>query len=153
MINFFNFIVSSDILMENQSCFRPDHSCETSLNWLIMNFKEQRHEGNIIIAVFLDFQRAFETVDREILLEKLSKYGVKDIEHQWFKSYLNNRTQRTKIGSAFSTIAQTTFGVPQGPHLVHCCSCYTLMKSSKYLNIARSHCLQMMPYCLCVIKT
>lgn len=69
MINFFNFIVSSDILMENQSCFRPDHSCETSLNWLIMNFKEQRHEGNIIIAVFLDFQRAFETVDREILLE------------------------------------------------------------------------------------
>lgn len=111
---FYKYVINNKILIDNQSGFRPGHSCETSLNWLIMTLKEQRHEGNKIIAVFLDFQRAFETIHRKRLVEKLCKYGVKETELSWFKSYLSNRTQRTKIGNVFSNIEQTTFGVPQG---------------------------------------
>lgn len=49
---FYKYISENNILMENQSGFRHEHSCETSLNWLVTTLKQQRHEGNKIIAVF-----------------------------------------------------------------------------------------------------
>lgn len=57
---------------------------------------------NCIIAVFIDLKRAFETVNRDILMQKLEKYGVKDIELKWFQSYLSNRNQKTKCGNFIS---------------------------------------------------
>lgn len=69
---------------------------------------------NIICAVFLDFKRAFETLDRNILLKKLQKYGFEDKEFQWFKSYLNERTQKTKVDEWISEPKDVCLGVPQG---------------------------------------
>lgn len=111
---FYKYISENNILMENQSGFRHEHSCETSLNWLVTTLKQQRHEGNKIIAVFLDFQRAFETIDRNMLVKKLFMYGVKDAELDWFRSYLSNRTQRTSVNNKMSSAKSTYFGVPQG---------------------------------------
>jgi hypothetical protein len=51
----------------------------------------------IIVAVFLDFKRAFETIDRELFLWKLDQYGVKGAELGWFRSYLSNRSQETRF--------------------------------------------------------
>lgn len=111
---FYKYVEDNSLLIENQSGFRPSHSCESSLNWLIMNFKQHIHDGQKIISLFLDFQRAFETIDRLILIEKLSKYGVKGNELEWFKSYLTNRSQKTNINGEQSSAQLTTFGVPQG---------------------------------------
>lgn len=108
------FLEINGLITESQSGFREKHNCETLLNLTLNNWKITSYNKKIIIAVFLDFQRAFETVDREELLKKMQKYGIRDIEYRWFSSYLQNRTQRTKINSTISSAQNVTIGVPQG---------------------------------------
>ena len=64
--------------------------------------------------VFIDLKKAFDTVDHDILLNKLLRYGIRDLEHSWFVSYLNNRRQFCKVNGALSHIKDVTCGVPQG---------------------------------------
>ena len=54
-------------------------------------------KNNKILAIFLVFRRAFETIDRDILLQKLLKYGIEEEELMWFRSYLTNRKQNTRV--------------------------------------------------------
>ena len=67
-----------------------------------------------MLAVFLDFQRAFETIDRSILLRKLERYGIRGVELAWFASFLKGRTQLVKIGKVKSRPLANELGVPQG---------------------------------------
>ena len=64
--------------------------------------------------VFLDLKKAFETVNRHILLDKLNHYGFRGIINDWFSSYLKNRTQTTQVGYHISDKAVVGCGVPQG---------------------------------------
>ena len=68
----------------------------------------------ITAVLFLDLQKAFDTVDHEILLKKLYHYGVRGKAHDLLKSYLSGRMQRTKIRNVFSELASILWGVPQG---------------------------------------
>jgi hypothetical protein len=71
-------------------------------------------DNKIIIAVFLDFKRAFETIDRELLLRKMEQYGIKGAEFSWFRSCLSNRSQETMRKSLMQSIFSWVMGVPQG---------------------------------------
>ena len=64
--------------------------------------------------MFIDLQKAFGTVDYNILLSKLYHYGVKGTPHQWFKSYLTDRQQYTTINHQNSSLSNIKYGVPQG---------------------------------------
>ena len=66
------------------------------------------------MTIFLDFKRAFETIDGRILIEKMFMYGSRDNELKWFESYLNNRTQFTMVNNIKSEVINNNFGVPQG---------------------------------------
>jgi hypothetical protein len=70
---------------------------DTSLSLTLSAWKEMVEDNKIIVAVFLDFKRAFETIDRELLLRKMEQYGIKGAELSWFRSYLSNRNQETKF--------------------------------------------------------
>ena len=65
-------------------------------------------------VLFLDLRKAFDTVHHSILLDKLKHLGLSDNTVLWFKSYLNERLQVTKINDQISKEAKVTFGVPQG---------------------------------------
>lgn len=108
------YFEKNNLLIEQQSGFRQKHSCETALNMVIASWKEEMAARRRIVCVFLDFKRAFETIDREILLVKLESYGVKDRELRWFREFLSNRTQRTKVGKSVSDALRIDLGVPQG---------------------------------------
>lgn len=105
---------ANGILYENQSGFRDDHSCETALNSVILKWKHDIEKGMVVLKVFLDFKRAFETIDRKILIQKLHRMGVREIELKWFKSYLSNRTQRVKVEDCLSEANLVELGISQG---------------------------------------
>lgn len=110
-------IETNDIIIKEQSGFRKRHSCESALNLAMMNWMEDLESGKIIIAVFLDLKRAFETIDRQRLLAKLEKIGIKERELNWLRCYLSNRTQCTKFGGATSAKEEINIGLPQGSKL------------------------------------
>ena len=62
----------------------------------------------------MDFKSAFDTVNHNILISKLDRYGIRGIAGNWFSSYLANRMQRVCINSVFSSYKAVTTGVPQG---------------------------------------
>ena len=65
-------------------------------------------------VVFLDIRKAFDTVNLQILLDKLHCYGIGDGELLFFRSYLQNRTQCCSVNGQISTLQTVTCGVPQG---------------------------------------
>ena len=71
-------------------------------------------EGLINGVVFLDLKKAFDTVDHGILLKKLFLYGVRGRAHDWFGSYLSNRTQYCQVNGKLSEPRTIITGIPQG---------------------------------------
>ena len=59
---------------------------------------EQLDNNNYVFSLFLDFKKAFDSVDHKILLSKLKHYGIKGTCYNWLKSYLTDRTQYVSIG-------------------------------------------------------
>ena len=71
-------------------------------------------KGHIVGAVFIDFQKAFDTVSHEILSLKLNAVGISGPLHQWLMNYLFDRYQFTEINNKRSALLPIKFGVPQG---------------------------------------
>ena len=66
------------------------------------------------MGLFLDFRKAFDTVNHQILLKKKYKYGIRGVVYDWFKSYLSNRKQYVNINKVNSPKLNITCGIPQG---------------------------------------
>uniref|UniRef100_A0A8C5M4K1 Reverse transcriptase domain-containing protein n=1 Tax=Leptobrachium leishanense TaxID=445787 RepID=A0A8C5M4K1_9ANUR len=71
-------------------------------------------QGNLTGAIFLDFAKAFDTVDHGILLQKLKNSGIGDSTLTWFQSYVSDRSQYVSISDSTSLPLPVTCGVPQG---------------------------------------
>lgn len=81
---------------------------------MLFDWRAAQNKSKLIIAVFLDYQRAFETIDPKLLIHKLKQYGVQETSLRWFQSYLENRRQTVKIGDITSNERANNLGVPQG---------------------------------------
>ena len=73
--------------------------------------------------IFIDLKKAFDTVDHQILLDKIQFYGITGHAHKWFSSYLENRKQYCRVNDTTSNIVNIDIGVPQrsclGPLLLY----------------------------------
>ena len=67
-----------------------------------------------MISLFLDLSKAFDTVNHQILLNKLRYYGLQQSEYNWFQFYLSNRKQLVHSNSVASDTLFISTGVPQG---------------------------------------
>ena len=85
------------MINSRQSGFERSHSTATATIDVTDYILEKNPEGNLAGAVFIDLAKAFDTVDHKILLSKLDHYGIRDIEYNWFKSYLSDRYQVTLV--------------------------------------------------------
>ena len=65
-------------------------------------------------GIFLEFSKAFNTVNHNILIEKLNYYGIRGVIKDWFTSYLTNRYQHVSLGQTKSELQPVSCGVPQG---------------------------------------
>ena len=66
------------------------------------------------IGVFIDLFKAFDTINHEILINKLKHYGIHGLAREWIKSYLGNRQQYVEYNGAYSSYNSIKCGVPQG---------------------------------------
>lgn len=108
------YLESNNIITEHQSGFRKNYSCETAIQAVIDEWKLTISERQVVGVIFVDLKRAFETIDRERLLEKLYQYGITGTVLEWFRSYLKDRKQQVHFNDGWSKMLTTEYGVPQG---------------------------------------
>ena len=110
-----NFIDTHKIFNKLQFGFRNNHSTFMVLIIiLIENLVNTLDSGKCAVGIFLDFQKAFVTVDHCILLDKLYCYGIRSIAYEWFVSYLPSRQQSVMYNGRKSELKLIRCGVPQG---------------------------------------
>ena len=97
-----------------QHGFRKNFSCETALHSLLDAWKEDLDKNKFVVALFVDFKKAFDLVDQSILLRKLHHYGFSASALALMTNYFTQRTQITKVAKVFSTKESLNKGVPQG---------------------------------------
>ena len=93
--------------------FRQQYSTYHALINITENIGKALDDGNISCGVFVDLQKASDTVDHQILLTKLNQYGIRGVSNDWFKPYLSNRNQYVSINRYESGIAALNSGVLQ----------------------------------------
>jgi len=109
-----NYVERNNLLTEFQSGFRKNNSCESAIQSALVNWKAAVNSKKLVGVVLLDFKRAFETIDRKLLLLKLEAMGFKGTVLKWFGDYLSDRWQEVKFGAKVSCAKKTVHGVPQG---------------------------------------
>lgn len=138
------FINSENIIPPNQSGFRRNHGTETALAKVVDDVITASDSGLCSVLVLLDFSRAFDCLNPELLIAKLSHYGFSDATCAWFKTYLIGREQivetedqnRTKH---LSRVAGLERGVPQGSILSPILFSIFTADMPKYLQTCSYH--------------
>ena len=104
----------SNVFSDLQFGFRKKHSTNHALLNIFENIKEKLDNKTFSCGVFIDLEKAFDTVNHKILVKKLEFYGIRGISNEWFCSYLSNRQQRVKLDGKKSSYLNISCGVPQG---------------------------------------
>ena len=110
----YSFVTSKNIISENQFGFRANHSTSHAIHNSINFIKSSHAKGKHVLGFFIDLSKAFDTIDHEILLHKLSNYGIRGNSHDIKQSYLSDQYQHVKIDNQNSEDLLVKFGVPQG---------------------------------------
>ncbi|MCU7801455.1 MAG: reverse transcriptase family protein, partial [gamma proteobacterium symbiont of Lucinoma myriamae] len=94
--------------------FRKGHGCQTTLLRLIEDWKVALDKNEYVAAILMDLSKAFDCLPHDILLSKLSAYGLNAESVELLKSYLSGRKQQIKLNSVVSSWSEIKKGVPQG---------------------------------------
>ena len=105
---------ANDVLYPKQFGFRKHHSTTDAILCLFGDLLPCLDRKSMLVSIFIDLKKAFDTVPHELILAKLEKIGVRDTELCWFKSYMNNRRQFVQIGNSKSEVTNMRIGVQQG---------------------------------------
>ena len=81
---------------------------------MVDDWRKALDRDELVGSIMLDFSKAFDSINHEILVDKMSAYGIKSGELKWFRHYLSHRKQRVKIKDVYSSWTSVHRGVPQG---------------------------------------
>ena len=110
----YSFLENNKCLYDLQFGFRQNHSTNHAMLSIMQKIHNAIKDDNNAIGIFVDLQKAFDTVNHSILLEKLKYYGISGNINTWFRSYLCNRKQYVAIGGQSSKYTTLEHGVSQG---------------------------------------
>ena len=109
-----HYLENKNILNPLQFGFRRNHSTFQALNLFSSTIYSSLDAGLSVLSIFIDFSKAFDTVNHKILLDKMHYYGIRGPILSWFKDYLTDRNQTTTFNGVNSSCSKITLGVPQG---------------------------------------
>ena len=104
----------NNLLTEYQNGFRKKHSTVDTIFRYTSDLQNNKNSKYNTISLYVDFKKAFDTVNHGLLIRKLKLFGITDIALNWIETYLTNRTQQTQIGNDLSNEREVKTGVPQG---------------------------------------
>ena len=110
----YSFLNKYKCIYDLQFGFRNRHSTNHALIQITEKIRKAEDDNNFACGVFVDLQKAFDTVNHNILLQKLKYYGIRGTPLAWFTSFLQQRTQTVSINGDLSEKLTVTHGVPQG---------------------------------------
>ena len=108
------YLKQHEILPENQSAYRENHSTETTICTVMNDLVKIVDDGNCGILVILDLTAAFDTVDHNFLLDDLKSIGIEGWALKWFESYLFSGQMTVLVSNEKSETRSLERGVPQG---------------------------------------
>ena len=108
------FLSDNKILYNYQSGFRTNHSTNLCLSFLTDKILKGFDEDLLTGMILIDLQKAFDTINHEILLKKLEAIGFSDKCKRWFRSYLSERIFFTETENQLSVYGKVPCGLPQG---------------------------------------
>ena len=109
-----NYFEGNNYLHPRQHGFRKSYSTSTAIHRMLRNVYDAYDLGLSTSCAFVDYKKAFETLDHDILLQKLKLYGLSDCSLAWMKSYLENRKHTVYCNNNISKESTVSYGVPQG---------------------------------------
>jgi hypothetical protein len=109
-----NFLTKNNIIYKYQFGFRKNYSTSLALLDVLDMCYNNIDNSNKVVGIFLDLQKAFDSVDHQILLYKIQYYGIRGFMFDWLKNYLSDRKQYTVVNNVSSNIGSINYGVPQG---------------------------------------
>ena len=98
----------------NQSGFRAKHSCHTAITNLVEQWLSNINKNEITGVLIVDFMKAFDVIDHDLLLKKLKLYGFSKSALELISSFLSDRKQIVSINGSESSSQVIKYGVPQG---------------------------------------
>ena len=111
---FLSYFDKHKVLSNSQFGFRKNHLTEYALTLFYEKISSAIDNKEISVGIFIDLSKAFDTVNHEILLDKLRYFGIRGVAYNWFASYLNNRQQFVQFNDTSSSRHVIKCGVPQG---------------------------------------
>ena len=108
-----SYFLSNNLFFKGQHGFRKNHSCETALHELLTDINNILDKSLIMILLFIDFRKAFDLVDSNLLLLKLFHYGFDNLALDLISNYFQERQQTVKNKKTKSSFKRITLGVPQ----------------------------------------
>jgi retron-type reverse transcriptase len=105
------------VIYKYQFGFWKNHSTTLALIEIIDNILNAMDKGLYTCGIFIDFSKAFDTINHTILLSKLEHYGIRGVALHWFRTYLMDRSQFVDFNGTLSNTIKTNCGLPQGSNL------------------------------------
>ena len=109
-----DFLTDQNLVTEYQMAYIRGRSTQSAINFLTNHWLNNIDNGLYTTACLIDLSKCFDCVNSDILLQKLTKYGINGIPLNWFRSYLSNRKQVVYFNNKISSVVNLNIGVPQG---------------------------------------
>ena len=109
-----DFLYSHSFISKDQFAYLKNHSTSHCLHRLVDDILENTNFKEKTALCFIDIRKCFDTINHEILLQKLQKYGIRNKVLKWFSSYLKDRSQVVCKNNILSEVKSVNIGVPQG---------------------------------------
>ena len=110
----YNYFVDNNMYSDKQFGFRANHGCIDCVNKFVYDVTRGLSMKNPTMVTFIDTSKAFDTISRSILIDKLRHYGMTENALSWFRNYFQDRTQKVKLNDSCSNNVSLDYGVGQG---------------------------------------